>query len=672
MELSALVLVVALTSQTGQFSQPIVNAARPAPQDLAAAAVRLPAPKLAKYREVSLTEVLTDASRDPSQRLQVVQAYWRLWQAFADQGVAQQLIDHIQPIAAKATNEVERKILDAELASAKAGLEAAEVAVRTAQVELCALLPGWNPSATMPRPLDPPHVGVYHTHFDTIYIRRAPTERVRLIHQTLPIYREALAAQGVARQAADDVVVEQEAGYQQPQPQIPVETLIQAWQQRARQQQELCRVAWEYNTLIAEYAVPLAGQDMETPKLVGMLIRAPVSQASRLRRDRAEVTSPYDNVAPAGYDEPIDNSVVDAAPEPQEVPASQEWEPSNITEPQPPYSDYGDATETAPADEEAQPIEEYDAQGGQGYEQDPAREPLDAGEVAPGAETPVEDPFNRDSASVPRGARRVAAKPVVQPMSEAIFARLTSSNAAPRTVIETIFSRTKVVDQDETSMNLRQCLAATGPTLRADLLDAYAEAWRAATVYQAHVDTSAQLQAAKAALLKRLNDPGAAADMLVLRAAETEYAAAMIESEATIWENTAALGVIALPRSPGSRALPSQDPPVWATSGGLHARALATRAQSLVAMDQARAQAAQEYAAGGGSIGLTLQAVRRQNEETQDFAATVVEAARVQGRAILAQLPPNANAETVRQALLGTATSATRPGGLQFRQKISP
>jgi hypothetical protein len=657
MELSALVLVVALTSQVGQVSPPAT--ARPTPQDLAAEAVRLPAPKTAKYREVSLTEVLTAASRDPNQRLQVVQAYWRLWQAFADQAIAQTMIDQIQPVARAAqAGTVDRTLLDAELASAQAGLEAAEVAIRTTQVELCALL-GWNATGSMPRPLDPPHVGIYHTHYETIFARRTPTERARLIHQTLPIHREAIAAHGVARQAADDVVVEQVAGYSAPQPQIAVETLISAWQQRARQQQDLCRVTWEYNTLIAEYAVPLAGQSMETPKLVGMLIRSSTSTATRRSRDRAEVTSPYDSeVAPAGYDQPIETAET-TEPEPEPI----EWEASNGNAAQPDDNQYGNEFDAAPA--EADEFDNAPAPETQEFE-GAGEGSLNDSAAAPAEEPPAEDPFGRDQAGARKSSRHVVAKPVTPPMSNAIFAKFTPTNAPPRAVIETIFSRTKVVDQNETSVNLRQCLTATSPTLHAELLGAYAEAWRAATVYQAHVDAAAQLQAAKAALLARINDGSAAADMLVVRAAETANAAAMIEAEAAIWQSNAALGAVALPRSPGARALPSQDPPVWATAtGGPQVKALAARAQSLVAMDKVRAQATTEYAAGGASIGLTLQAVRRQNEETQEFAATVAEAAQERGRAILAQLPANANAETTRQALLGTATSTARPGDIR-------
>ncbi len=655
MELSALVLAVALTSQVGSFGQPAVAVPRPTPQDLAAEAVRLPAPKTAKYREVTLTEVLTAASRDPSQRLQVVQAYWRLWQAFADQAIAQTMIDQMQPVARAAkAGTVDGTLLDAELASAQAGLEAAEVAIRTAQVELCALL-GWNATGSMPRPLDPPHVGIYHTHYETIFARRALTERARLIHQTLPIYREAIAAHGVARQAADDVVVEQVAGYTAPQPQIAVETLISAWQQRARQQQDLCRVTWEYNNLIAEYAVPLAGQGMETPKLVGMLIRSSTSTATRRSRDRAEVTSPYGSeVAPASYDQPIETAeTTEPAPEPIE------WEASNVESSQPAYHEF----DAAPVD--AEEIDSAPAPEPQEFE-GAVEGPIDDAAGGASEEPPTEDPFGRDQAGTSAGTRHIVAKPVTPPMSTAIFAKYATNNAPPRAVMETIFSRTKVVDQNETSVNLRQCLAATSPTLHAELLDAYAEAWRAATVYQAHVDAAAQLEAAKAALLTRLNDGGAAAEMLVVRAAETANAAAMIEAEVAIWQSTAALGAVALPRNPGGRALPSQDAPVWATStGGPQVKALATRAQSLVAMDKARAQATKEYAAGGASIGLTLQAVRRQNEETQEFAATVAEAARERSRTILAQLPENANAESVRQALLGTATSTARPGDIR-------
>ncbi len=661
MELSAIALAIVLTSQAAQPAMPAAapSATRPTPNDLAAEAVRLPSEKVAKYRDVTLTEVLVAAPRDANQRLIVVQAYWRLWQAFADRAMGQQLIAHIEPVLQRTkADTVDATLLDAELASAKARYEEAEVAVRAAQLQLCGLL-GWNASGTMPRPLDPPHVGTYHTQYKAIYARRAPTDRVLLIHETLPIYHHALGARGVSQQAAGDVVVEQQSGYEARQ--ITVETLISAWLAQAQQQRELCRVAWEYNKLIAEYAVPLAGQDMEAPRLVGMLIRPAGAQASRRPGSRADATNTYDDaVEPAGFDRPVE-AASEADPE------AIEWEASNSEQPQPPYTDYGNEVDGATEDAVVEPEEQAPLDNDQEVDEATQENGVYPDEF-PDAE-PVDDPFKQNEVRREISRRHFAAKPVVAPLSNAIFANMPTTTAAPSAVIETMFRRTEVWDQGEEAVNLRKCLAATSATRYAELLDAYLLAWQAATNYQAGVDAAAQLQAVKTTLLSRLNDPSAAADMLVLRAAETAIAAEMVECEAEIWRNAAALGAIALPLASGKRALPSEDPPTWATAtGGPAAKATNARTQSLVAMDRARTRAMKEYAAGGPTFGLTLQAIRRQNEETRAFADLVASSGQERGRAILAQ-HPSANADMVRQALLGTSNNMARPGGLQFRKK---
>lgn len=655
MELSAIALAVVLTSQAAA-----PGAARPTPNDLAADAVRLPSEKVVKYRDVTLTEVLVAAPRDPGQRLAVVRAYWRLWRAFADRAVGQQLIARIEPVLHRTkADTVDATLLDAELASARARYEEAEVAVRGAQWELCGLL-GWNASGTMPRPFDPPHVGVYYTQYKSIYSNRTPTERVLLIHETLPIYHHALGARGVSQQAAGDVVVEQQVGYDASPREVAVETLIAAWLAQAHQQRELCRVAWEYNNLIAEYAVPLAGMDMEAPRLVGMLIRPAGAQASRRPGSRADATSAYDDaVEPAAFDQPVEDSSV--AP-----PESEEWEATNREQPQPPHAHDANGLEVAPA-ERIQQEQAEQLNGDQEFDEAAPENGLDPNEI-PNSET-VEDPFQRNEVRRSNARRHLAAKPVIAPLSNAIFANMTSSSAAPRVVIELMFRRTEVWDQGEEAVTLRKCLAATSATRYGELLDAYLAAWQAATNYQAGVDAAAQLQAARTTLLSRLSDSNAAADMLVLRAAETAVAAEMVESEAEIWRSAAALGAVALPLAPGRRALPSEDPPIWATaSGSPAAKATTARTQSLVAMDHARTEAMKDYATGGPTFGLTLQAIRRQNEETRAFVELVTLAARERGRAILAQ-HPTSNAEAVREALLGTTTNTAHPGGLQFRRK---
>jgi hypothetical protein len=233
-----------------------------------------------------------------------------------------------------------------------------------------------------------------------------------------------------------------------------------------------------------------------------------------------------------------------------------------------------------------------------------------------------------------------------------------------------MLSRTMIGDQGETRLPLSKCMGAVASTRYGELIDAYVETWCAASMYQADADSLAQIQDAQATLLKRLEDPNLAQDMLVLRAAETSYWAKLIEREAEIWRGMKHLGAIALPRQADAKALPVDEPPVWAAaSGALSESALTAKGRGMVAVDAARSQACQEMATVPGLTGLTLQAIERQNEETRGFVELSAKSAKENGAAILAQLGPNVSASIAHNALMGTtAKSAARPApGTQYR-----
>lgn len=659
MELTAAVLAILLTAQVGNEARPAAPAARPTPQELAAAAVRLPAD--AKYRDVSLSEVLKAAPRDPRSRLATVQAYWNTWHAFADRAVAQKWIEWITPVAqAVQAQPVEKSLADAELAAARARLEESQLAVRNAQTELCKLL-GWSVSGTNPRPSDSPLVGAYNTYYESVYRVRVPTDRAHLIHQTLPIHSAVLGAHGTARQAADDMVAVQQLGFQNLE--ISIEVLFTAWRAHADQQLALNRAARRYNELIAEYAVPLAGPDMDAPALVGMLIRSGTATARGKSKGGFGQSGIDDDVAPASFDQPVEAEEM----APGEI-ESQTW------------SEADSESETPAAEETTS--EEWTGEGGtpaDPYGTDPTDgvvDPYGDGAVpaTPGAGQTVEDPFNHSdgSASQRLGPQHyIAAKVVVDPLVVAIFGGMDSTKALPRPVIERMQTRLKVSDQPQQRLPLRDCLSAVSPTRYAEVLDAYVAAWQAASRYQIHLDVMAQIRAAETALLSQHAEPGIAVDVLVLHAAEQSYAATLLEDEIDIWEAAVALGAVALPRTPGAKALPLGDAPVWATAAGTPSeQAMIAKCRGVVAMDLARAQAVKACATTPGLAGLTLQAIRRQNEETLGFVALTANAAHENGVAILAQLGPNVTAEAARTALVGSSTpTATRPGRYEQRYK---
>jgi hypothetical protein len=656
MELSAALLAVMLVTQVAQPPKNGAPAAaaptRQSPLDLVTAAVRLPADTSGRYQAIGLLDVLKDAPSDPNQRLAAVQSYWRLWKAFSDQAVATKNLARLKPLAQIEPGTVEATLVTAEQAAAQAQLAQADLTIREEQVTLCGLL-GWNPSGSMPRPVDTPHVGTYATYYESIYQRRTPTERVLLIHQTLPIYQAALNAHGTARQAADDMVAALEASFGRQE--LNLESLLAAWQAHSREQRELCRVALVYNEMIAEYAVPL-GQDKATPELVSMLIRSGGPTASR-RNPRADMSFPTDTAV-----EQVDYT--EAAPETTDMApgeldgAPQQWPPT------------GDGTTTSDEQYNGGYVEGEDAAPIEAEGSYPAEVPA---ETPPADETIQQDPFPAyDGSARYQGnlKRHFAAKAVVETAAAPIYSGALATNAAPRALIEKMLSRTMIGDQGETRLPLSKCLGAVAPTRYGELIDAYVAAWRAASLYQADADSLAQIQDAQATLIKRLEDPNMAEDMLVLRAAETSYWAKLIEDEAEIWRGMKQLGAIALPRQADAKALPVDEPPVWAAAtGALSEAALTAQGRGMVAVDAARSQACQEMATVAGLTGLTLQAIERQNEESRGFIELSAKSARENGAAILAQLGPNVSATAAHGALMGTvAKSAARPSpGSQYR-----
>ncbi len=653
MELSAAVLAVVLLSQAGQGARP-ATVARPTPIELAAASVRLPADASRRFRDVGLSEVLDDAPREAGLRVAVVQDYWRLWRAFADRALAERNIARLKPLLPQVPAGVEANLTAAELATAEAQLAEAELAIREAQVALSAKL-GWNASGTMPRPLDPPHVGTYNTLYETIYQRRTPTERALMIHQTLPIYYAALGAHGTARQAADDMVAAQEASFQRGE--INIEALLAAWQAQTREEKELYRLTLKYNELIAEYAVPLAGPDVATPRLVRALIRNDAPTASR-PNPRAEVPNVYDReVEPVEYAEPAaeETAMPPGELDAEATGAAQEWPAHGEQFEGGEQYQYGDEQ----YDNTAPPVDGgFEAGTPAGYESGEGVEQQQQQEA-------IEDPFpaSDGSARFERNTRRrFAAKLVLDTAAQPIFAGVSPTQPSTRALIEKMLARTYVGDQGETRLPLSKCLGAVASSRYAELLDAYTEAWRTASNNQANADSLAQIQVAQKGLLKRLGDPTAAQDMLVLRAAETAYTARLIEGEAEIWEAMKGLGAVALPNKPGAKALPVDEPPVWAAmANSVSKPALDAKARGLIAEDAARAQACREIAETAGLTGLTLQAIERQNEETRGFIDLTARAARTNGTEILAQLGPNATASAAHRALMGTpATNAAR------------
>ena len=240
-------------------------------EDLLAAALEPPAAGTAAIRAVALLEAVESAG-DPSRRLWIVQAYWKVAASFAAVHWSRDAVERLELVAPGADPH-DRAVLDVATAAARADLAEARVRLGVAQQELVDLsrLPVADAA---PWPVDRPLVGPYQTHFDAIFANRMATGRVRAIARTLPARHEALEARAAAVRAAAEASAMAEAAHAQGR--RPIEAVAAAHTALVGQRREFLEAVKGYNLDIAEYAMAVADASVPADRFVSMLIGTPV------------------------------------------------------------------------------------------------------------------------------------------------------------------------------------------------------------------------------------------------------------------------------------------------------------------------------------------------------------------------------------------------------------
>lgn len=222
-------------------------------------------------RPLPLLEAL-ERSGDPSRRLWITQAYWKVSSGFAAVRFTTEAVERLELIA-PGGDPHDRAVLDVAIADAKADLAEARAQLVAAQQELVDLvrLPVTEPA---PWPIDRPLATPYQTHFGTIFANRPATGRIRAIDRMLPSKHEAIEARAAAVNAAGTALDMAEADHAKAK--RPIESVAAAQAALAAQQREFLAATLVYNLDIAEYAMAVADPSVSDDRFVSMLIGTPI------------------------------------------------------------------------------------------------------------------------------------------------------------------------------------------------------------------------------------------------------------------------------------------------------------------------------------------------------------------------------------------------------------
>lgn len=210
---------------------------------------------------------------DPTRRLWIAQAYWKVSAGYAWVRWASAAVERLDLIA-PGGDPHDRAVLDVAAAAARADLAEARSQLGVSQQELVDLsrLPITDP---LPWPVDRPLASPYQTHFDAIFAARLATGRTRAIARTLPARHEAIEARAAAVTAADTALAMAEADHAKGR--RPIEAVVAAHAALVGQEREFLAAVRAYNLDIAEYAMAVADLTVPDDRFVSMLIGAPIT-----------------------------------------------------------------------------------------------------------------------------------------------------------------------------------------------------------------------------------------------------------------------------------------------------------------------------------------------------------------------------------------------------------
>jgi hypothetical protein len=287
------------------------------PPELLAEALQKPVEGALVGTPLSLEAALA-RSPDRTHQLKIAQAYWRLCTAQADYHWS---LDQRDKLAHYTRTHSNSPATHSARSSIRADVRDAQLAVARSQQDLADLL-GSASGSSPPLATDRPHVGEYLTGYETIFGNRAPPPRLRLIHRTLPVLRQAIDEHGEAIVAAIDAL--ESTGEHFEKTGQGLTTILATLDQLKRERRTFMADVRDYNQDIAEYAFATAPPGTDGRALVARLILTKSRSADARPRTAPEEGGPAEAprypAAPPRY--PAVNPAVDSG-DPAAEPAAE-------------------------------------------------------------------------------------------------------------------------------------------------------------------------------------------------------------------------------------------------------------------------------------------------------------------------------------------------------------
>ncbi|MBN1394701.1 MAG: hypothetical protein JW959_06730 [Pirellulales bacterium] len=602
------------------------------PPELVDEAILLPSDGRLEGRQLTLLESL-GSTVDRRRQLEIVRAYWRLFETTARYNHCLQYIRRID------ASEIggEGPSLSAARAEAAARLQAAKLDTVRSQFELAALAQMAS-DAPLPLPSDPPHVGAYRTYFNQLFAGRSAPESVLLAEKILPLQRLAIDQLAAAVLAAEDAlsaVVDDHRGGR-----VDAAAVVACNRELFDRRLAFVKLVCDYNRAIADYGLTVVSPTAGASELVAVLI-GPARQAANPRS-----TGEGDTVRVA------------SANEPTAAPPREQWRPNEPTL-APPREGLRPAGDNEPT---LAPPRDQPRYGNP----NPAVEPLEP--VAPQAAAPplperiAEKPANFSNSAL------TATTPLYPALQDA------SPQARATQLTEAIHWDRYLPKDVGKPIELKEALLRNSGGDRLKTINAYWRLRRRASQYQILAEQVEFYEALMPAALERRNDPTGAADMLRLNAALLAAKAELgVERTALVeaqFDLALLIGATGEPQWPLASTVPHSGDYMlkldaqpeglrntWAvrrlaaTVTGQHEN-VRQCATAVVEAEKARVESAKNYCSGRATIGGVLESIASQTKQTEVFLDSLLQYNRSIAEYALTVLPAATTAERLVVSLV--------------------
>ncbi|MFZ5829607.1 MAG: hypothetical protein ACOY3P_05945, partial [Planctomycetota bacterium] len=604
----------------------------------------------------------TSGSR--SEQYQITRAYWRLAESQAHYHYALQFRAQLDQLRTQFAGAAVWPMIDT---SATALVHEREADAVAAQHALAAALrlPAGN---VLPLPADRPHLSSYSTYFETLVAQgRAPLS-ARVAHDTLPLRREALQHRVAAVRAADSalnaLLAAPAHGAQMS------DAILSALRECLQNRQAFITAVASYNTNIADYAFSVAGPEVTSPQLAGMLIKATDAASTDAGVVPAGWHAP---LAPGGTAPPTLAPGYRQAPGGEARPLSEPPAASILAEPAGRYAapsqpSTAGASELRPVEPRQEPTLAPPPPGdlpSPGSAQEPTlapprdtpqtREeglppipPSPQGQIAPEpSATPGSNaawepiPAPAPTAAIPRSALRPLDQPAATEEPGLAIAA-TASDApessefamypglAQATTAERLKELSAVLHWDRSTttartepVSLTDCLNAARPERRSAALQTYWTACQRCAEHQVLIDELGWLATLDSQLADPLQRTRIQPILEATRAAVLASEAAEIEAIGSLAQDLGRASLAAWPRpstTPRTDYVAMDDDSAMVRS---LAAALAAQADAVIEADRYRARTTAALSAGGASIDDVLRATAMQTQLTRSLVRTL-------------------------------------------------